>query len=234
MQSRTLLFLSTAAIVLTWQLPYGRQLLYPLSLLATFAHELGHGLTALLTGAEFDQLLLHTDGSGLAQWHGNPSRLDMALIAAGGLVGPTVAGVLVLLVSRSPRVARPVLAALAILITASTMLWVRNFFGVLFLLALAAALGLAARFLPNAVAAFVVHLIAATLCLSWFNDLDYMFSSQAVVNGVVHPSDSALIAQALWLPYWFWGGVVAAFSLGAVTMGIAFTSRETAGSRDAG
>jgi hypothetical protein len=114
------------------------------------------------------------------------------------------------------------------------MLWVRNFFGVLFLLALAAALGLAAKFLPNAVAAFVVHLIAATLCLSWFNDLDYMFSSQAVVNGVVHPSDSALIAQALWLPYWFWGGVVAAFSLGAVTMGIAFTSRETAGSRDAG
>ena len=232
MQSRTLLFLSSAAIVLTWQLPYGRQLLYPLTLLATFAHELGHGLTALLTGAQFDQLALHADGSGLAQWHGSPSRLDMALIAAGGLVGPTVAGVVVLLVSRSPRFARLVLATLAVLITVAVFMWSRNSFGVVFLLTLAASLGLAAKVLPSAAASFVLHLIAATLCLSWFTDLDYMFSAQAVVNGVVLPSDSALIAQALWLPYWFWGGVAALFSLGAVTIGIAFTSQEAVGSRD--
>ena len=35
MNSRTLLILSAAVI---WQLPYGRQALYPLTLLVTFAH----------------------------------------------------------------------------------------------------------------------------------------------------------------------------------------------------
>lgn len=64
------LLLCTALILLIWQLPYGYQLLYPLTLLATFAHEMGHGLAALLVGAEFDQLLLHADGSGLASGRG--------------------------------------------------------------------------------------------------------------------------------------------------------------------
>ncbi len=220
MHPRTLLILSTAATVLIWQLPYGRQVLYPLTLLATYAHEMGHGLTALLLGAQFDQLLLHADGSGMAVWHGNPGRIATALIAAGGLVGPTVAGITLLLLSRSPRFARAVLGTLALLLTVSMVLWSRNSFGAVFLMALAATLALAARVLPDTAAAFLLHLIAATLCLSWFTDLDYMFSAQAIVNGVAQPSDSAVMAQALWLPYWFWGGVVAVFSLAVVALGI--------------
>ena len=223
LQSRSLLVLSTAAIVLLWQLPYGRQLLYPLTLLATYAHEMGHGLTALLTGADFDQMLLHADGSGMAVWRGNPGRWASALIAAGGLAGPTIAGVALLLASRKPRYARRVLAVLAVLLLSSLAVWTRNAFGIAFLLSVAAALGLAARLLPDAAAAFVLHLIAATLCLSWFNHLGYMFSAQAVVDGVAMPSDSSVIAQALWLPYWFWGGAVATFSLAVTALAVAKT-----------
>jgi hypothetical protein len=50
-----------------------------------------------------------------------------------------------------------------------------------------------------------------------------MFSAQAIVNGVAMPSDSAVIAQALWLPYWFWGGVVAVFSLAVTALAVAKT-----------
>ena len=228
MHSRTLLFLSAAAIALLWQLPYGRQLLYPLTLLATFAHEMGHGLTAMLVGERFDHLLLHADGSGVAQWRGNPGRVTTALIAAGGLVGPTVAGITLLLLSRSPRYARAVLAALAALITLSVVVWLRNAFGVVFLLAWAAALAIAARVLSNTAAAFFLHLIAVTLCLSWFTDLDYMFSMHAMVNGVAQPSDSTVIADALGLTYWFWGGVIAVFSLAVAALGIGFVSRRAA------
>ena len=63
-------------MLLAWHLPYGRQLLYPLTLLATYAHELGHGLTAVLMGFEFEQLYLHADGSSLP--------------AAGGQVRPAI------------------------------------------------------------------------------------------------------------------------------------------------
>lgn len=220
MQSRTLLILSTLAVVVIWQVPYGRQLLYPLTLLATYAHEMGHGITALLTGSEFDQLVLHADGSGMAMWSGNPGRLATALIAAGGLAGPTFAGIGLLLVSRNPRHARTVLACLAALIVATVVLWCRNAFGVLFLISVAATLGIAARMLPPAAASFLLHFIAATLCLSWFNHLGYLFSAQAVLNGVTLTSDSSVIAQALWLPYWFWGGVVALFSMAVTAWGI--------------
>ena len=113
MHQRTLLLLSTLTIVVIWQLPYGRQILYPLTLLATFAHEMGHGLTAMLVGEQFDQLLLNADGSGVAMWRGNPGRLATALVAAGGLVGPSFAGIGLLLVSRSQRFCRAVLATLA-------------------------------------------------------------------------------------------------------------------------
>ena len=220
MQSRSLLILSTLAVVVIWQVPYGRQLLYPLTLLATYAHEMGHGITALLTGSEFDQLVLHADGSGTALWSGNPGRLATALIAAGGLAGPTFAGIGLLLVSRNPRHARTILACLAALIVATVVLWSRNAFGVLFLISVAATLGIAARMLPPAAAFFLLHFIAATLCLSWFNHLGYLFSAQAVVNGVTLPSDSSVIAQALWLPYWFWGGAVALFSMAVTAWGI--------------
>jgi len=226
MQSRTLLFLSAAAIALLWQIPYGRQMLYPLTLLATFAHEMGHGLTAMLVGARFDQLLLHADGSGVAVWHGHPGRITTALIAAGGLVGPTIAGITLLLFSRSPRYARTVLALLAALVAMTVVVWLRNPFGVVFLLALAATLALAAKALPDTAAAFLLHLIAVTLCLSWFTDLDYMFSAQAMVDGVAQPSDSAVIADALGLTYWFWGGIIAVFSLAVALLGIGFLSRK--------
>lgn len=227
MNSRALLVLSAVTVAVIWQLPYGRQILYPLTLLATYAHEMGHGLTALFVGEEFDQLRLYADGSGLALWHGNPGRAASALIAAGGWVGPTLAGIGLLLFARTPRLARIVLAALATLIAISIVLWVRNPFGVVFLAALAGSLVLAARMLPDYGAAFLVPTIALTLCLSWFTDLGYMFSAFAEVDGVRHPSDSAIIAQALWLPYWFWGGVVALFSLAVAIIGIVFVSRRS-------
>ncbi len=227
MNSRALLILSATTVAVIWQLPFGKQMLYPLTLLATYAHELGHGLTALLVGEEFDQLRLYADGAGLAQWRGNPGRAASALIAAGGLLGPTFAGIGLLLLARTPRFARIVLAALAVLIAITVVLWVRNPFGIVFLLVLAGSLGLAARILPDQGAAFLVLTIAVTLCLSWFTDLGYMFSAYAEVNGVRHPSDSAIIAQALWLPYWFWGGVVALFSLVVAILGIVFVTRHS-------
>ena len=209
MRPRSLLLLTTVAVVAIWQLPYGRQILYPL----------------LLAGCKFEQLVLHADGSGLAVWSGSPGRMATAFVAAGGLVGPTVAGVLMLLLSGTPRWSRGVLAALSALLVVCVVLWSGNAFGAVYLLAMATAFGLAARFFSDFLASFLVHLLAVTLCLSWFSNLGYLFSSHAVVDGVSHLSDSAVIAQALWLPYWFWGGLIAVFSLTGVLFGVWFSGR---------
>jgi len=63
--------------------------------------------------------------------------------------------------------------------------------------------------------------------LSWFRDLDYMFSASAVVAGVARPSDSAVMAQALWLPFWFWGALVAALSLALLALGLWIVHRRS-------
>lgn len=226
MTHRALLLLSAITLAVAWQFPLGQQILYPLTMLATFAHEMGHGLAALLAGESFDQLRLHADGSGLALWHGTPGPVARALIAAGGLLGPTLAGI-TLLLARTARQSRVLLILGAILVAAVLLLWARNPFAIAFLLALAASLALAARFLPDLGVAFLTTTLALVLCLSWFTDLGYMFSAYADVDGTRHPSDSALIAQALGLPYWFWGGAVALVSLVTAGLGIAFASRRT-------
>jgi hypothetical protein len=224
-----LLLLAAGAIVIAWQVPYGPQAFYPLTLLATFAHEMGHGLAALLVGADFDRLSLHANGSGLAEWRGEVGRFARAAVAAGGLLGPTAAGVALLLLAGSTRRARLLLWVFAAGIALSVAIWVRNPFGIVFLLAMAAALAAAGAWLGDAGASFLLHLLAAVLCLSWFRDLDYMFSASAIVAGVARPSDSAVMAQALWLPFWFWGALVAALSLALLVLGLWIVNRRSRG-----
>nr|WP_315235800.1 hypothetical protein [uncultured Albidiferax sp.] len=66
---------------------------------------------------------------------------------------------------------------------------------------------------------------AVGLGLSWFSDLGYLFSAYAWVGGTRHPSDMAVIAEALWLPYWFWDGVVALLTCTVALLGAAYASR---------
>ncbi|MCC7382465.1 MAG: M50 family metallopeptidase [Deltaproteobacteria bacterium] len=219
-RTRGLLIVAAAAVIVLWQLPHGRQILYPLSLLATYAHEMGHGLTALVAGAEFEKLLIYPDGSGLAYWRGDVGRWARALVAAGGLVGPSVAGATILIISRRERRARALLLVLGVLMSASALLVVRNVFAWIFVLAWSAAFVAAWRFLPARAAAFVAQLAGVVLCLALFQDLSYMFSPGGIVDGTPRPSDSMAIADALLLPYWFWGGLVALFSLGVLAGGL--------------
>ena len=53
--------------ILLWQTYWGSLLLYPFTILATWFHEMGHGLAAILAGGRFEQLAIYADGSGVAQ-----------------------------------------------------------------------------------------------------------------------------------------------------------------------
>lgn len=216
MSARFSLWLLAAALATIWQLPQGRLLLYPFTLFATLAHELGHGLAALALGAQFEALRLNADASGLALWRGNVSDGGRALIAAAGLLGPSLAALLLFALARHPRLARLALAMGALLLVLITALWVRNGFGIAFTLACAASAAALARWLPPLGAQLALRWVALTLCLSWLVDLDYLFSPGALVDGRRLPSDSAQIADALGWHYSVWGALVAMVSLAIV------------------
>lgn len=227
-QSRGLLLVIGLVTVIAWQFPLGAQILFPFTLLATYAHEMGHGLTALLLGARFDALEMYANGSGLARWHGDVGRLGRALIAAGGLVGPSIAGAILLVLSRRTQRARAILFGLSALMLVSMLVFARSAFGFFFIGAAALVLGGGAYLRGGALAPFAVQLIGVELCLSVFSDVSYMFSPGGLVDGQVRPSDSAQIADALLLPYWFWGALTAAFSFLVLGLGLYIALRKRA------
>ena len=112
----------------------------------------------------------------------------------------------------------PALGLTALFFAGSLFTWV-------FVLAWAVVLGVGARVLGTKGSLFLTQLVGAVLCLSIFQDVSYMFSEGGVVGGVAHRSDSAAIADALLLPYWFWGGVVLLVSVSALALGLGFALR---------
>ena len=133
-----------------YTIPYGWYVAYPLVLLSTYVHEMAHGLAAALVGGQFDSLVIHADGSGVASTSGNSGRFAFAFVAGAGLVGPAGGGAAFLMLASRPKLARVGLGLFALL-SAVALIWVvRNIFGWFFVGLLAAGCGGAAwRGLPK-------------------------------------------------------------------------------------
>ena len=72
----------------------------------------------------------------------------------------------------------------------------------------------------------VLVFLAVQLALSVFSRGDYLFTPTAHTSAGVGPSDVAQIAEALWLPYWFWGAWCGLLSVVILIAGVrAFLSR---------
>jgi hypothetical protein len=214
------LLISCAITVGLYVVPFGGILAYPLVLLSTLAHEMGHGLTAVLVGGDFESFQLFADGSGVAQWSGNPSRLDRAFVSAGGLLGPAVVAAVLFFVGKWAKVARVALTVLGAALIIALVLVIRNMFGLAFV-SLIAALCLWIGIKGSARAAQIaVVFVGVQLALSVFSRGDYLFTDTAMTASGPMPSDVAQISEALFGPYWLWGGLCGAVSVGVLLGGL--------------
>lgn len=207
------LIAATALTLALYWLPYAGVLAWPMVLISTLVHELAHGLTALLIGGRFVALNIWPDASGSALYLGDFGRIRHALVAAGGLLGPPLLASALFAAGRDPLSARRTLGAAAVVLLAVELIWVRNPFGAVFVGLLVVVLALLARRASPRAAQIGVVFLAVQLALSVFARSDYLFMRQAVTGGGVGPSDTGQIAAALYLPYWFWGALIALASL---------------------
>jgi hypothetical protein len=200
------------ASIMLWQTMLGSLLLYPFTILATWFHEMGHGIAAMLTGRGFERLLIFADGSGVAQSMGPADgyRVTDALIAASGPLGPAIAGALLIVSSRSATATRNALAVLGVALVLSTMIWVRSLAGWLVLPALGIMIAVLALRGPLSWQRFVIQLVGVQACISVWKQFDYLFSPGGAVGGQLQRSDTGAIADVLFLPYWFWGASISA------------------------
>ncbi|HKU41201.1 MAG TPA: M50 family metallopeptidase [Polyangiales bacterium] len=216
---RVVFVVSVALTIALYAVPDLRIVAYPLLLLSTLVHEMGHGLAALAVGGSFTSFEMFSDGSGVAHTTGGDSRLAAAFVAAGGLIGPAVAGALSFVAGRRPGSARVFLSVLCLGALVALALVVRNAFGWVFVGSFALLLGaLVLKGSPRASQVLLVFL-GTQLGLSVFSHRHYLFTDTAVIGGEMMPSDVAQIANALLLPHWFWGVVCAATSVLALTIG---------------
>ncbi len=218
-QASQALAVAIAATLALYWVPYLNLLAWPLLLLSTLVHELGHGFTALLLGGRFESMMMWPDGSGVAAYRGTFGSLALASIAAGGLIGPPLAALLLFLAGRRSRSAHIALGVFAVFLLLVAGLWAASAFTVLFCLVLAGALGLLAWKASPALSQIVCVFLAVQLALASFSRSDYLFTPIANTGAGSMPSDVGQIAQALWLPYWLWGGLIAALSLALLALG---------------
>lgn len=187
-------------------------LLAPFRWLHIYVHEFGHGIAALLAGGDFDKFEMYTY-SGLAYTRTSGS-LAAAFVCAGGLCGPAVVGGAFLAIGRNARWARFALGAFGAFMTISLILWTRTPFGWGFG-AVVAVLCLAVTVKARpALAQVVLVFLSVQLALSVYTGGGYLFTQYvAIQNGHRGPSDTQAMADALGMPYWFWGLVCGGFSV---------------------
>jgi len=221
----TALVVAIAASVLLILVPRFFPSLYwigwPFQWLFTLCHEMGHGIAALVSGGGFERLVVFADGSGVATTSRDPgSRLQAAFIAAGGLIGPPVVAAVLFGLARKPGSSKSALWGLAIFLAVALLLWVRNPFGIVLVAAFAALLALAARVATANTAQALLCFLAVQLCLSTLMRADYLFTTTARTGAGEMASDTAQIANALFLPAFVWGVGIALLSGLILVLGV--------------
>ncbi|HTU62577.1 MAG TPA: M50 family metallopeptidase, partial [Polyangiales bacterium] len=153
---------------------------------------------------------------------GTSGRLQEAAVLAGGLVGPSIAAVLLFVMGKSPERARTCLLLIAALLVAALLLVVRNLFGWFFIGGLAVFCGLVAWRGPALMSQLVIVFGGTQLALSVYSRGDYLFTPLAATSAGDMPSDVAQLSAALLLPYWFWGALCGAISVAVLLFGLKY------------
>jgi hypothetical protein len=120
--ARRRLLLATGGFVvflILWQSGALVSLMYPLRLFVSLVHELGHGLTAILTGGKFLSFEVFADGSGLAYTAGGSSFLVPQM----GYLGAALFGAVLLALTNRVRDVRPVAYGVAALVGLGVVLF---------------------------------------------------------------------------------------------------------------
>ena len=224
------LLASAVLTVLLWRVTWGHYALYPFTILATWFHEMGHGLTALLTGGSFKRLLLWPNGSGLATTSSGAAWLGPfgpALVAAGGPLGPVFAGAAFILSGRKPRSSAMGLYILGLVLLVSVVIWVRTLFGLGAIIAWGLAILALAFKAPDSLKQFSIQFLGVQACISAYRQIDYLFIRQVTIGGQTMVSDTGAIQGALLLPYWFWALLIIALSAFILIKTLAVAVRST-------
>jgi len=141
-----------------------------------------------------------------------------------GLLGPSIIGVLMIVLTRALNWYRVAIVVLAVLL-AMTQIWAADSFTRVSLAGGMVILGLIAWKVPNQAVLYISHIIAIALCLNAMTGFGYFFVGSAEIAGSVYASDTGVLADLFFGPYWLWGGLIAALSVIILLAGVILSDK---------
>lgn len=190
-------------LALAWFL-WDTVFVYPLKLLVTFFHELGHALACVLTGGRIMGITLDPSGAGLCRTQGG-IRL---LIVPAGYLGSMAAGCLLLLTAFRTHLDRFVTLALGLALLLVAGLYVRTPFALAFCVLMGGFFLFAAWKLKEGFNELILAFIGVTSCLEALFDIRTLFQ----LGGSAR-TDAVVFSQMVPLPPIVWAGLWGLFSL---------------------
>jgi hypothetical protein len=178
--------------------PWGQLLLYPFRLFTTWVHECGHALVTVSVGGSVSWITIAPDTSGVTRSLVPEGRIARGLVASSGYLGASVVGCLLMAATRVRRWTRIILWASGALMLLTLVIWIRNLFGFVVVLAWAGALVALARRGRGNASGFVLSLLAVQVALDSVYDIRVLF----LVDG--EHSDAETMARLFLLPSWLW------------------------------
>lgn len=178
--------------------PWAEFILYPFRLFTTWVHECGHALMTVLVGGRVASITIEPDASGLTHSLVPVGRITGGLVASSGYLGAAVVGCLLMAATRVEKWAHAILMGLGVFMLLTLVLWMRNLFGFVVVLAWGVVLvTLARKGIANALL-FLLSLLAIQVALNSVYDIRALF---LIGRG---QSDAATMARLFLLPSWVW------------------------------
>jgi Peptidase M50B-like len=178
--------------------PWAQFLLYPFKLFTTWVHECGHALMTVLVGGRVTSITIEPGTGGLTQGFVPGGRVARGLVASSGYLGAAVVGCLLMAATRVEKWAHVILLSLGAFLLLTLVLWIRNLFGFVVVLAWGVTLVTLARKGIADVLRFLLSLLAIQVALNSVYDIRVLF---LIDRG---QSDAATMARLFLLPSWVW------------------------------
>jgi hypothetical protein len=180
-------------------------------------HECGHAVASVLLGGHVASITIQPDTSGLTRSLMPPSLLAQGIVASAGYLTASIVGCALLAASRVDRRAKPILWSIGAFMLVTLVLWIRNLFGAVVVLAWAVALlVLGGKRAGRGVAGFALTVLAIQVALNAVFDIRILF----FVHG---PSDAATMARLFALPAAFWAAAWMGISAGLLAWTVTAT-----------
>ena len=178
--------------------PWAEFILYPFRLFTTWVHECGHALMTVLVGGRVASITIEPDASGLTHSLVPVGRIAGGLVASSGYLGAAVVGCLLMAATRVEKWAHVILMGLGAFMFLTLVLWMRNVFGFVVVLAWGVVLVTLARTGIADALRFLLSLLAIQVALNSVYDIRALF---LIGRG---QSDAATMARLFLLPSWVW------------------------------